>query len=85
MVRLQHITFNKLSLIQKAEIVQYFSDFLTSMYKTGKKFELYNYDGAYIQVNYKNGNNIENEIESIYEIDKISQYCPSIDWKKILK
>ncbi|MBD0399966.1 hypothetical protein [Flammeovirga sp. EKP202] len=85
MVRLQHITFNKLSLIQKAEIVQYFSDFLTSMYKMDKKFELYNYDGAYIQVNYKDGNSMENEIESIYEIDKISQYCPAIDWKKILK
>lgn len=84
MIRLQHITFNKLSLIQKAEIVQYFSDFLSSMYKMGKKFELYNYDGTYIQVNYKK-NTLENEIESITEIDRISQFCPSLDWTKLMK
>lgn len=84
MLRLQHLTFNKLSIVEKAEIVQYFSDFLTTIYQMGKKFELYNYDGTYIQVNYKSCS-FDNEIESIYEIDRIVKFCPNIDWKNVFK
>ncbi|AZQ60864.1 hypothetical protein EI427_01140 [Flammeovirga pectinis] len=85
MIQLQHITFNKLSIIEKAEIVQYFSDFLSTMYRLGKKHELYNYDGSYIQVKYKTSDLFDNEIESIYELDRLLPFCPKIDWKKLLK
>ncbi|OHX66743.1 hypothetical protein [Flammeovirga pacifica] len=85
MVHLQHITFNKLSIIQKAEIVQYFSDLLSTIQKFGKKIELYNYDGTYIQVFYKSNKLHDNEIESIMEYDRLLPFCPMIDWKKYLK
>ncbi len=55
------------------------------MNQLGKKYELYNYDGTYIQVQYKTDNLLENEIESIIEYDKLIPFCPKIDWKKFLK
>ncbi|MBB3698169.1 hypothetical protein KMW28_17570 [Flammeovirga yaeyamensis] len=85
MIHLQHVTFNKLSLVQKAEIVQYFSDFLSTITRLGKKIELYNYDGTYIEVLYKNNTSYDNEIESIMEYDRLLPFCPKIDWKKYLK